>query len=133
MSKEIPLCPPPAMYRNPGWTGIPLRWDDTIVKMDGCPDCKGRGWFLINPFATGGFGGCGGIGNSTQCQTCVNTEKYFKETGKIPRSIWIRMDFEYREKYKDIVDASSYPSDPPNDRPTSQLYLFLSEEEVDAG
>ena len=36
-----------------------------------CPACDGRGWFLINPFATGGGNGCGGDSNIKQCGTCL--------------------------------------------------------------
>lgn len=48
-----------------------------------CPDCKGRGWYLINPFATGGSNLCGGPSNICQCQTCENAKKYFDSTGEI--------------------------------------------------
>jgi hypothetical protein len=54
-----------------------VRWAD-------CPDCKGRGWFLINPFATGGGGGAGGAGNARQCQKCKTTHEYFQSHGKLP-------------------------------------------------
>ena len=44
--------------------------DDTVIRWRDCPDCEGRGWFLINPFATGGGNGVGGVGNACQCQSC---------------------------------------------------------------
>lgn len=65
----------------------PLSHDSSVVKMKGCPDCEGRGWFLINPFATGGTNGCGGISNMCQCMTCKDAEAYFKENGDLPEEI----------------------------------------------
>lgn len=70
----------PGRGENP----IPLKHDSVIVSISTCPDCDGRGWFLINPFATGGHDGCGGIGNHCQCQTCADAERYWKEHGRLP-------------------------------------------------
>ncbi len=56
-----------------------IRWND-------CPDCKGRGYFLINPFATGGSNFCGGIANMTQCKRCEETHAYWKLHGKLPEA-----------------------------------------------
>lgn len=55
-----------------------------VVSMKGCPDCQGRGWFLINPFATGGANGAGGYRNKRQCLCCLDCEKYFQEHGTLP-------------------------------------------------
>lgn len=51
--------------------------DDVVVKWKNCPDCNGRGWFLIRPFATGGGNGVGGIQNCRQCETCKNAHEQF--------------------------------------------------------
>jgi len=65
---------PESIAEAGGW----VRWKD-------CPDCEGRGWFLINPFATGGGGGAGGAGNARQCQKCKTTHDYYKSHGyKLP-------------------------------------------------
>lgn len=53
-----------------------IRWKD-------CPDCKGRGWFLIRPFETGG-GGAGGPRNMTQCQLCKATHAFYMQHGRLP-------------------------------------------------
>ena len=71
------------LRRTNAYSGVPLTKDDVLVKLKICPDCQGRGWFLINPFATGD-GGFGGIGNFTQCTTCFQAHEYFKQHGKLP-------------------------------------------------
>lgn len=43
---------------------------DNVVRWRDCPDCEGRGWFLINAFKTGGSNGAGGLHNMTQCPKC---------------------------------------------------------------
>lgn len=63
---------------------IPLDHGDVVVRWKNCPDCEGRGYFLINPFATGGSNGAGGLGNMTQCQRCVDAHEHYKRTGKEP-------------------------------------------------
>lgn len=62
----------------------PLDRNSTVVRLQGCPDCKGRGWFLINPFATGGSNGAGGIGNMCQCETCLSAKQYWDQHGALP-------------------------------------------------
>lgn len=62
----------------------PIGHDGTIVRLKCCPDCGGRGWFLINLFATGGPGGCGGPGNATQCETCISAKRYWDEHEELP-------------------------------------------------
>lgn len=47
-----------------------FREGDNVVRWRDCPDCEGRGWFLINAFKTGGSNGAGGLQNMTQCKTC---------------------------------------------------------------
>lgn len=71
---------------------VPFKHDTQVVKLKGCPDCTGRGWFLINPFETGGSDGSGGYRNMCQCQTCLNTEKYWKEHGVLPPEIAKEME-----------------------------------------
>lgn len=70
---------------------VPLNSQSLVVKLYGCPDCQGRGYFLINPFAVGGFDGAGGIGNKCQCQTCVSAQAYWNEHGKLPPDVVDRM------------------------------------------
>lgn len=70
----------------------PLDHDSTIVKLKGCPDCDGRGYFLINPFATGGSNGAGGIRNCGQCQTCLNAKEYWDRYGQLPPELVSEME-----------------------------------------
>ncbi len=70
---------------------VPLDWDSKIIRLRGCPDCDGRGWFLINPFATGGGNGCGGITNTCQCQTCFAAKEYWDKNGELPPELIERM------------------------------------------
>ncbi len=58
-----------------------------VVVLKCCPDCGGRGWYLINPFATGGSNGAGGIGNLTQCLTCLDSKAYWDQHGRLPPEI----------------------------------------------
>lgn len=69
-----------------------MKPDDLIVRLENCPDCDGRGWFLINPFATGGSNGAGGIGNMTACKTCVAAKKYWDEHGTLPPDVVERIE-----------------------------------------
>jgi hypothetical protein len=54
-----------------GWPheGEGFKDSDTVIKWRDCPDCSGRGWFLINPFATVPAP-AGGIENMRQCPRC---------------------------------------------------------------
>lgn len=54
------------------------------VQWKNCPTCTGRGWFLINPFATGGANGAGGLGNMRQCKHCEFALKFYEEHDKEP-------------------------------------------------
>lgn len=58
-----------------------------VIRMAGCPDCNGRGWFLIHPFKTGGSGGCGGLTNTTQCPTCRAGHDHYRLHGRLPQDI----------------------------------------------
>lgn len=82
------------MIRNPGRADIPiaLTADDEIVSHPKCPDCKGRGWFLINPFATGGGNGLGGVHNLTQCLTCRAAHDHWQTHGTLPPDFESRID-----------------------------------------
>jgi hypothetical protein len=75
------------VQRGKGDNPTPLTPDDSIVMLATCPSCKGRGWFLINPFATGGSNGAGGLGNMTQCLTCLDAREYCKTHGRLPDGI----------------------------------------------
>lgn len=65
----------------------PLEPDQNVVRFFDCPHCNGRGWFLINPFATGGSNGAGGIRNMTQCLTCVRAKEHFEAHGELPEDL----------------------------------------------
>jgi len=75
--------------RNRGYPDEPkgMEPSDTVIRISTCPDCTGRGWFLINPFATRGSNGAGGIRNITQCQTCQAAYAYYQRTGELPDRI----------------------------------------------
>jgi len=45
---------------------FPLPSDGKIIRWLACPDCKGRGWFLENPFAAHPTHS----GNVLQCRIC---------------------------------------------------------------
>ena len=46
---------------------LPIPEGAGIVSWRDCPDCNGRGWFLKNPFATGG-----GLAVVAESATCCN-------------------------------------------------------------
>lgn len=54
--------------------------DDPIVKMHGCPDCSGRGWFCENPFASFNK-------KYLQCPTCLSAKQHFDKHGSLPDDI----------------------------------------------
>lgn len=56
-----------------------------VISWADCPKCDGRGWFLINPFATGGPNGAGGLANKRQCQTCVAAYEKHLENQRLLR------------------------------------------------
>jgi hypothetical protein len=72
--------------RGRGEPAVPLRRDSTIVRLPSCPDCQGRGWFLINPFEFRPAP-AGGIGNMTQCLTCLDAHAYWQEHGHLPAEL----------------------------------------------
>lgn len=65
---------------------------DEVLKLKGCPDCNGRGYFTIQPFLTGGNNLCGGMRNATQCPTCKSAHDYFEKNGKLPDDIAAAME-----------------------------------------
>ena len=69
------------------YEGSPMEDGKEYPRLESCPDCKGRGWFFINPFATGGSNGAGGTGNMTPCQTCQWAYDFYQEHGKLPDEI----------------------------------------------
>lgn len=69
--------------RGRGEPPIPLTPNSTIVRLPSCPDCLGRGYFFINPFATGS-NGFGGPRNLSQCLTCLDAHAYWQEHGSLP-------------------------------------------------
>ena len=74
------------MRRGPG-DRKPLDYDQSVISWRDCPDCGGRGYFLIQPFKTGGSNGCGGIGNTCQCLTCLDVSQFYEKHGFIPELI----------------------------------------------
>lgn len=60
------------------------RGDTRMVRFAQCPCCDGRGWFLFNPFATGGSNGAGGFRNLRQCLTCADAEAFWNKHGRVP-------------------------------------------------
>jgi hypothetical protein len=56
---------------------IPFRGDEDFVKWRDCPCCKGRGWFLIEPFARH-------KDNHTSCKVCEAVHKYYEKNHRIP-------------------------------------------------
>jgi hypothetical protein len=75
---------------NPQNTERPKSLHETgedVLKWENCPHCKGRGWFLINPFAIGGSNGAGGLQNVRQCQTCVAAKRHWDEHGVEPEDV----------------------------------------------
>lgn len=74
----------PIIRRGRGNPPSPVKPGDEIVRLQSCPDCGGRGWFLINPFSVGGPNGAGGIENLTQCLTCLDAHAYWQLHGQLP-------------------------------------------------
>lgn len=74
--------------------------DSRIVKMQGCPCCDGRGYFLFNPFAVGGTNGAGGPGNMRQCLTCLDCETFWNQHGRLPDAALalVRVDRELQRR-----------------------------------
>jgi hypothetical protein len=60
---------------------------EDVVRLKDCPTCNGRGWFLHNPFATGGGNGVGGLRNTRQCLTCLDCKAYWDKHGELPPEI----------------------------------------------
>lgn len=71
---------------------IGLDHADTVVRLKDCPDCGGRGYYLIRPFATGVANGAGGLRNMCQCQTCADSKAYYLEHGELPPSVVADME-----------------------------------------
>ncbi len=77
---------PPFVRRGRAEPPVPLDHNSLVVRLKGCPDCDGRGYFLINPFAMSD-GGFGGIANKTQCLTCLDAQAYWNEHRRLPQEI----------------------------------------------
>jgi len=69
-----------------------LRSTEDVTRLKGCPDCAGRGYYLIQPFKTGGSNGAGGLGNMCHCLTCVDSKAYWDEFGELPPSVVADME-----------------------------------------
>ncbi len=59
--------------------------DDPIVRLKGCPDCYGYGWFVANPFAEYNK-------RFYQCPTCIEAKRHFDKTGELPGDIAAALD-----------------------------------------
>lgn len=79
-------------FTRRGRPNDPKPVDSKVVTLVGCPDCNGRGWFLINPFATGGSNGCGGVGNMCQCLTCLDAHEFYLQHQRLPDELLEAMD-----------------------------------------
>lgn len=66
---------------------VGLNHGDDVIRLKGCPDCDGRGYFLIQPFVSGGSNGAGGLRNMCQCQTCADSQAYCMAYGELPPSV----------------------------------------------
>lgn len=71
---------------------VSIEYGDDVVRLKDCPDCGGRGYYLITPFATGGSNGAGGLRNMCQCQTCADSKAYYLEYGELPPSVVVDME-----------------------------------------
>lgn len=54
--------------------------NDEVVRMKGCPDCEGRGWFCLNPFAPYNK-------KYKQCPTCIDAKRHYEKHGVLPEDI----------------------------------------------
>ena len=60
--------------------------DQVYIKLRGCPDCGGLGWFIEDPFAHP-------IGSMIHrsCLTCERSKKHYDDTGELPEDVVARM------------------------------------------
>lgn len=82
---------PPFVRRGRGDPPKPMQPGQQVIRLKVCPDCQGRGTFLINPFATS-HGGFGGITNLTQCLTCFDAREYWNAHRCLPRELQAAID-----------------------------------------
>jgi hypothetical protein len=76
----------------------PFSNGDMVVKLIDCPDCDGRGYFLINPFLDYGLGS---LDNMTQCLTCLDSKVYYDKFKRLPPEIVVEM--ENRDGQREVV------------------------------
>lgn len=79
MLNAKPMLRPLANARPIGPLG-----DPAYVKLKGCPDCDGRGWFVLRPFAETNRG-------VVQCPTCLAAKIHFDQFGELPADIQAAM------------------------------------------
>lgn len=70
----------------------PIQYGADVPILKGCPDCGGRGYYLIQPFLSGGSNGAGGLRNMCHCQTCTDSKAYYLEHGELPPSVVADME-----------------------------------------
>jgi hypothetical protein len=79
--------------RGPGFPteGYPQPlWGD-VIRLKICPDCDGRGYFVINPLHPGSCEAAHGVGNMTQCLTCLQSKSHFDRYGELPPELVARL------------------------------------------
>lgn len=71
--------------RGPGFPdGEPRPLHGDVIRLKCCPDCGGKGYFVINPFHPGSCEAANGPGNMTQCLTCLWAKTYYDRHGALP-------------------------------------------------
>ncbi len=76
-----------AIVRGKPKNPVGFKYNEDVIRLKTCPDCAGRGWYLIEPFRSGGSNGVGGLGNLCQCETCKNSMAYWQAHGCLPPEI----------------------------------------------
>jgi hypothetical protein len=74
------MIPEPSCYGRKIHVGT----DQDIIKMRGCPDCGGRGYFIANPFAPYGL-------DYRQCKTCWDAKQHYDAHGSLPDELAARI------------------------------------------
>ena len=98
------VVPVPAFaLRGMGNPPIPMTTQQEYICLKNCPSCDGRGWFLINPFATIPPP-CGGIHNKTACLTCIDAHAYWKAHGELPPEL-VKLIEEKEKEGKNVGEA----------------------------
>lgn len=73
--------------RGPGFPPDPRPLYGDVVVFKACPDCGGKGYFVIHPFHPGSCEAAHGPGNMTQCLTCVRAKSHYDRHGVPPTDL----------------------------------------------